>query len=187
MKHRFLVLALLLCSAELFSRGGLGLQTGIWKPSSLDSDPTKPFANVKGSGLSWGVVFVTPEWQGFALQITSWNWQQSILDGKNTTSIVHFSCDIKNMLVSQTHVQPYVTYGAALILGKENSTPLRKHGVSINFGAGVDFNLLKHWGVAIEYQYLYAILNRTLGLTDNYSGPKLTIKMLYLFQAFSKH
>ncbi len=181
MKPCNVIWLLLLLVAHSFGQAGLGLQTGVWKPSSLDKEPNKPFTPISGSGLSGGIQFSTPAWQGFSLQLAGWAWQQSIPGQDKKTTLLHVSCDIKNRLLSQSWIRPYATYGAAVIWGTEDRSCLQKSGLSINFGAGIDFMMQKHWGLGLEYQYLYCTMDRRLGLTDDYSGPKLTVKLLYFY------
>jgi hypothetical protein len=177
MKKLFLTIFGVLVSTTLFAHSSLGLQVGLWKPSSIDQQPSKPFANIKGASPALGVCLASPEWQGFALQATAWGWRQSSAEGD--VRLLHLSADLKNLLISPTLIRPYVTYGAAMILGKWREFGFTQQGMSINFGAGLDISLGKPCGLALEYQYLYTIFNKKFGLTDNYSGPKLTAKWLF--------
>jgi hypothetical protein len=181
MKRPLIFWLLFMLAAQLFGRGSLGIQTGVWKPSSLDKEPSKPFTPIPGSGLSGGLQFSTPEWQGFSLQLAGWLWRQSISGQEHKASLLHLSCDVKNLLLTQSWIRPYATYGAALIWGTDDQRALHKDGLTINLGAGIDFMLQKHWGLGIEYQYLYCTMNRRLGLTDDYSGPRLTMMLLYFY------
>ena len=179
MKTVRLIIFGILCATVVWAQSSIGLQVGLWKPSALDENPSKPFANIKGSGPSLGVFLASPEWQGFALQATAWGWRQSLSDGE--VQMLHLSADLKNLLISQTRIRPYVTYGAAVILGRCQNSGLSQQGMSINFGAGLEFNLLNSSGIALEYQYLYTVFKKAFGATDNYSGPKLTAKWFYRF------
>jgi len=179
MKTVRLIIFGMLFATVLWAQGSIGLQVGLWKPSSLDENPSKPFANIKGSGPSLGLFLASPEWQGFALQATAWTWRQALSDGE--VQMLHLSADLKNLLISQTRIRPYVTYGAAVILGRWQQADLSQQGMSINFGAGLEFSLLKSSGIALEYQYIYTVFKKAFGANDNYSGNKMTAKWFYRF------
>ncbi len=174
----FLFLTLLSCTAAS-ARIGLGVQAAIWKPSSLDHEPSKPFRAIPGSGISYGLVAQSPEWQSFSLQLSAWRWQQTQEPEKNVVTLWHLSCDVKNNLITQTRLRPYATYGFAAVLGKANNGPLQRDGLSINLGAGVEYTPFNRTSLAFEYQYLYLLMDRNNGLTDDLSGPKLTFKFIY--------
>jgi len=177
---RGLVCIALLCAVQLFGRTGIGVQAGIWKPSSLDRDPSNPLAAIQGSGSSFGVQATTPVWQGFALQLSAWTWQRSAGADRAKTCLVHLSGDLKNLLLSQTRLQPYVIYGAALISGKEENGRFNQIGLSVNCGAGFDLQVHPRFILSLEYQYLYVILNHRHSQSPDYSGPKLTAKFAFL-------
>jgi hypothetical protein len=177
MKKLRLIIFGALFSTALFAHSSIGLQVGLWKPSSLDQQPSKPFANLKGAGPALGLMLASPEWQGFVLQATAWGWRQSQKDGD--VRLLHLSADLKNLLIGPTLIRPYVTYGAAMIFGKWHEPRFSQQGMSINFGAGLEFALGNPCGLALEYQYLYTIFKKNIGLTDNYSGPKMTAKWFF--------
>jgi len=174
-----------------FSAGGLGAELGIWKPSSLDGNPSKPFKNVKGADPYWGISFVTPSFAGFALRVALIQWQQRLTDETaqlESVTLRHLSLDLKNQIVSQARISPYVCYGLAAIWSREKpvdvgdrKVPLDRAGYGVNVGAGLDVQALKHWAFAVEYQYLYAAFEKKVGLTDNYSGPKVSGRVMFLF------
>ncbi len=177
--------------SSYFARGGLGIEIGVWKPSSLDGNPSKPFKNVKGADPYWGISFVTPSFASFALRVTLIQWQQNLTGTSSrleSVTLRHLSLDLKNQIVSQAWISPYACYGLAAIWSREqptnvedNKVPLDRAGYGVNVGAGLDVQILKHWAFAIEYQYLYAVFEKKVGLTDNYSGPKVSCKVMYLF------
>jgi hypothetical protein len=177
MRKNFLTIFGVLVSTSLFAHSSIGLQVGLWKPSSLDAQPSRPFANIKGAGPALGLSLASPEWQGFALQATAWGWRQSLQEGD--LRLLHLSADLKNLLISPTLIRPYVTYGAAMILGKWRESGFSQQGMSVNFGAGLEIALGKPFGLALEYQYLYTVFKKKFGATDNYSGPKMTAKWLF--------
>jgi len=181
MNGRHLIFLLLLTNSQVSAGVGLGLHAGLWKPSSLDTDPGNPFATLQGSGPSYGVLLLTPTWQGFAVQLSAWGWHYSIDRDDHEIAFLHLAVDIKHLLLTQTRLRPYATYGVAWLWGNEQDVALKRAGLSVNIGAGLEGSLTQHWSVGVEYQYLYLILQRSIGSTDNYSGPKLTVKLFHLF------
>ncbi|HOT96913.1 MAG TPA: hypothetical protein PLG50_01410 [bacterium] len=192
-RHMALVLmiaAAVACAASPPFRGSLSLQSGVWKPSALDLEPSKPLQPVSGSGWSWGGSVCSPEVGGFALRFSGWHWQQEItlMDKADRVELRHLALDLKYQLLEPAAIGPYVSYGAAAVFGRETTrlpTPSDPEwsyrGYTLNIGAGIDLRLLRRWGWAAEYQYLYTNFDKNLGLTSRYSGPMLTFKLLYLF------
>ena len=52
------------------SRWNLGVETGVWKPSTLDDHPSKPFKNVTGARPYIGITLSTPSFENFALRLS---------------------------------------------------------------------------------------------------------------------
>ncbi len=174
-----------------FERGNIGAEYGIWKPSTLDAQQTKPFKNIKGAGPYYGVSVTSPALQSYALRISYNYWKQKGLEERanlNYVSLRHLSIELKNYILTQSRICPYVNYGIAAIWSREvpvgsdkEKIPLDRAGFGINVGAGVNIYLFSKWAIAIEYFYLYARFAEKVGLTDNYSGPKLSFKLNFLF------
>ncbi len=173
------------------NRGGLALQTGIWKPSVIDREPSQPFTPVDGAGMCWGGSLFSPQLGGFTLRLSGWQWQQKDVAAAVTLDKVvlrHLALDLKYQLLGGVAIRPYVAYGGALVFAREEAASVPAPnagfahlGYALNIGAGVDFLLLRHWGLSAEYQYLYADMDKTVGLTSRYSGPKLTFSILLLY------
>jgi opacity protein-like surface antigen len=167
----------------------IGVQAGIWKPISLDDNPSQPFKPVRGSDYAPGIYLITPDWQGISLRFTFFHWQhleKNHID--QSTKLRHLSVDIKQQIISQARISPFMTAGLSGIYahGREQSAEqdradYQRVGYGINVGAGIDFILFRHWTIAIEYQYLYAKFDNILRKTDNYSGPNLSLKLQYCF------
>jgi len=177
---RLFLFLLLLSGSAASAHVGMGVQAAIWKPSSLDNEPSKPFRAIPGSGISYGLVAQSPEWQSFSLQFSACKWQQTQAPENTVVTLWHLSCDVKNSLLNQTRLRPYATYGFAAVMCKPSSGPLQRDGLSINLGAGVEYTPFTRTSLAFEYQYLYLIMDRNIGLSDDLSGPKLTFKFIYL-------
>ncbi len=165
--------------------GGIGIQMSIWKPTSLDNRPSEPFHLVKGSQMAKSLFLLSPMWQGLSLRLQTMQWQ---IDFDTTPTKVHvriLTLDIKQQIVTQTRISPFLIGGASLIWGKENSQSanpdFNRLGSGLQVGAGVDFFLSYKIGLAFEYQYLYAKLLHPLGPTDNYTGPNLGAKLFITF------
>jgi hypothetical protein len=174
-----------------FSRGLLGIESGIWKPSALDDNPSKPFTNIEGAGAYYGLFYVSPTLKNFAFRISAMQWKQEHLKDKinlESVALRHISLDIKNYIIQQSKIAPYASFGLTIVSSKEKAVdadasevPSNRAGYGVNVGAGLDFQIISHLGIAAEYQYVYAKFAKKVGLTDNYSGPKLSIKFAYLF------
>jgi hypothetical protein len=172
------------------SRANVGLDYGIWKPSSLDDYPTQPFTNVDGAEPYLGIAFTSPLVKSHAVRVSLTQWQQKDLAEVDLESVTlrHLSFDLKYLLLPEYKISPYVSYGIAAIWSREQpnglkdeKAPLDRAGWGFNLGTGIDFYLLKHFGVGLEYQYSYAVFAKHVGLTDNYSGPKIVAKIFYIF------
>ena len=46
---------------------------------------------------------------------------------------------------------------------------------------GFDFSITKKLTVAMEFRYHYVKFNQVVAFTENYSGPKISLGILYLF------
>lgn len=189
----FIILLLLstcLFASEQLSRANIGLEVGNWKPGDLDSEPGNPFEIVEGAEAYFGLTGSTPSLGGYSLRFTIFQWKQSGLEQINKESVTlrHFSAGIKNAVLPNSPVTPYVAIDLAAIWSREvpveskgDKIPLDRAGIGIDVGAGLDFLVGNNWALAVEYQYVYSKFSQTVGLTDNYSGPKISLKLLYLF------
>jgi len=176
---------------ENLAKMGLGLEYGNWKPGTLDDNPGNPFKNVRGAAPYCGLTFVTPSFKNYSLRFSILQWQQKHLGdrtNKESVTLRHFSAEIKNLIIAESKIVPYVSYGISAIWSREvpvgserEKIPLDRAGYGVNVGAGVDLQVLEHWAIAAEYQYMYAKFTKKVGLTDNYSGPKISFKVMCLF------
>jgi hypothetical protein len=173
-----------------FSHPGLGVDVGIWKPSSLDRYPSQPMKNVDGASPYLGVSLILPIFKSNTIRASLMQWQQKDLEEINLSSITlrQLAVDLKYILLPQSNISPYACYGAAAIWSRElpkNSpeitAPLDRAGWGFDVGAGIDFQLQQHWALGLEYQYIYAVFAKRVGMTDNYSGPKFTLRLMFLF------
>ncbi len=170
--------------------GSIGLEIGIWKPSSLDDNPTKPFKNIEGADPCFGLSLVSPAFQNWAVFVTLFQWkQQDVFEKTNIESINlrHISAGLKNYVLSNAPISPFVCFGMSCIWSQEKTfesdkkTSLDRAGYGFKAGAGIDFQLFSHSSISTEFEYHYARFNKTVGLTDNYNGPKFSLRWNYLF------
>jgi len=171
------------------THGQAAAELAIWKPSDLDAHPSKPFENVEGGSPQIGLSLTSPTLFGFSLRLGAHRWSQTGLEDRSDLESVDLrqvSLEIKNQLVAQARISPYVAYGVCLFWGREDSLnsdadAFERVGRGVNIGAGVDFALMRHWGFAAEYQYVYTDLDEKIGISSDYSGPKVACKLLYIF------
>jgi opacity protein-like surface antigen len=191
-KTLLLIIILYFCSAGSLTAsdytpqwGGLGVQMSIWKPTSLDNRPSEPFHLINGSKIAKSLFFFSPMWQGISLRLQTMQWQMEVESSLDKVHLGFLTLDIKQQIVTQARISPFLIGGASLIWGKEKSpghNPAFDHlGNGLQVGAGVDFFLSNKIGLALEYQYVYAKLSQPLGPTDNYTGPNLGAKLFFTF------
>ncbi|MBN1999553.1 hypothetical protein JW935_18510 [candidate division KSB1 bacterium] len=173
-----------------FKHASLGIQSGVWKPSSLDTEPNKPFEPVKGSLPTYGLYFVSPTVNNFALRATIIQWYQKDFPESyelESVTLRHLSIDLVNYIITQYRISPYVSYGIAFIWSREEpkglheKIPLDRAGYGVNVGAGIQYMASSRLALAVEYQYLYAKIVKKVGKTDNYSGAQVTFKFSIAF------
>lgn len=172
-----------------WGRANIAFEIGVWKPTEIDPYPSKPLTNVKGADPVFGVNFISPIFWGVALQLSTLQWHQHGTESDFESILIRqLMIDIKHPIVSQVRISPYVCYGINLFWSKVNQQLVAEepaqynyNGIGANVGTGVDFALLPHIAIAAEYQYIYADLNEKIGLTSNYSGPKLSVKLILSF------
>lgn len=190
-----IILVILMAMTPLFSqrsltRANIGMEYGIWKPSSLDDYPSQPLKNVAGADPYWGLTLTTPVIQSHSIRISIMQWRQEGLEevGLEAATLRHLAVDLKYYVLPDYTVSPYVSYGLAAIWSQEepqNNTheriPPDRAGWGFDLGAGIDFMLYRHLGLGVEYQYLYAVFAKRVGMTTNYSGPKISFKFFFIF------
>ncbi len=175
---------------EHFTRGNVAFDYGVWKPSALDQNSSKPFDNIKGADNYMGVSLTSPSIKSYAIRLAFMYWKQNELEDieLDYVSLRHLSVELKNYILTQSRICPFVNYGIAGIwsrqvpMGADNSNiPLDRAGFGFNVGTGVNLYLFSRFAFTAEYAYLYAKFSQKVGETDNYSGPKLSFKLNFLF------
>ncbi len=186
----FLLFTVASSAGETLTRANIGVDYGVWKPSSLDSYPTHPTKTVDGSDPYIGLFFTSPMLKSHAMRFSIMQWMQRELSPVDLESVTLrcLTADLKYVLLPENNLTPYVSYGVTAIWSREQPSnmldekaPLDRAGWGFNLGAGIDFLLSSHLGMGAEYQYSYALFAKRVGLTNNYSGPKFAAKLFFIF------
>ncbi len=186
----FLFLLPSLVAATDLMRPSLSVDYGIWKPTQLDDEPSKPFQNVDGASYYPGGSVSAPFLGDQLLRLSYFQWKQSGLEKINLeyVHLRHLTLDVKYMMLPEVGICPFVSYGVAGIWSRQQplnqedeQAPLDRAGLGFDLGAGIDFKLSNHLALSVEYLFMYAMLSHKVGYTDNYSGPRLSGKLMLLF------
>ena len=175
-----------------FGKVSLGIEVGSWKPNNLSTDASVSPFGLEGASPYVGIFVLSPWLSSFTFRATLGFWSQgkiAALADIESVTLLPVMLDLKYQLAAPSRLSPYVSYGVAAYFGSENKVKglqaeLRRHtemGLGVNFGAGIDLLLARHWGLGAEFRYHYAKFSKKLGLTDDYSGPKLSAGVYYLF------
>ena len=125
----------------------------------------------------WGMTFRS--------SLGYWSYRsKEQVDPKKAIEIVSILVDLKYSILSDMIVNPYVSYGLGWFIGSEREVkddPQVEIGIGINLGTGFDFKVSQKFFISMEFRYHYVKFNRTIVFTDNYSGPKISMGMVYLF------
>ena len=80
-----------------FSHGNIGAEYSIWKPSTLDDHPTKPFEKIKGAGPCYGFSVASPAFKSYALRFSYTYWKQNELEDRANLDYV----SLRHLSISQ--------------------------------------------------------------------------------------
>ena len=170
----------------------LGIEIGDWRPNNLSEKVTfTPLKNSKYHPYV-GVTLLKPWRWGMTFRSSLGFWKycnNEPAPQKKTSNIGSILLDLKYSILSDVMLMPYVSYGMGWFLGNESrsgqsffsSSDEMELGIGINVGTGFDFKIAQKFIVNIEFRYHYVKFNRVVAFTDNYSGPKISIGMIYLF------
>ncbi len=171
---------------------GLGLEIGNWRPNDLSDDVTlSPLKNTKNHPYV-GIILLKPwRWEmTFRSSVGYWKYcNNEPSPEKKSIEIVSLLVDLKYSILSDLMLMPYVSYGIGWFFGNEsrsnqsffNNAEEFELGIGINVGSGFDFKFTRNFNLAIEFRYHYVKFKRVIAFTDNYSGPKISIEMIYMF------
>ncbi len=169
---------------------GVGAELGIWKPSELDRFPSRPLKNVDGAAPYVGGDLLLPFFRSHVLRVSVMQWRQNELEEVNLSSVIlrQLAFNLKYLLLPQYFISPYACYGASAFWSRElrrneaeSKPPLDRAGWGFDVGAGIDLVVNRRWAVGAEYQYLYARFAKRVGLTDDYSGPRVSARLFFFF------
>jgi len=171
---------------------GLGLELGDWRPSNLSDKAT--FTPLKSSKYHpyVGLTLLKPWRWGMTFRSSLGFWKYCDNEPspqKKTITIGSILLDLKYTILSDVMLMPYVSYGMGWFFGNEatagqsffKSSDEIELGIGINVGTGFDFKFAQKFIANIEFRYHYVKFSRVVAFTDNYSGPKISIGMIYLF------
>lgn len=171
---------------------GVGLEIGKWVPAKLNSDPDLSSLKQVEKNPYLGVMILKPWRFGLTLRASAGIWNYAELENAPDIARIQIASillDLKYTLISDVIVAPYVSYGAGWFLGSEASKKSNyfdfkedsEVGLGINVGAGFDFTISRKLLLELEFKYHYVKFNHYVVFTDNYSGPKISFGVLYLF------
>ena len=170
----------------------IGFELGQWVPSSLNSEPDLALLKEVKNKPYLGIMLLKPLKYDFSFRCNAGIWkyyEEEPTANNKCVRIVSFLFDLKYTLLTDVFIQPYVSYGAGLFLGFDGkkTNPLlnfkgeSEMGIGFNFGTGFDFQVTKKITLELEFRYHYVKFNNLVVFTDNYSGPKVSIAVLYFF------
>lgn len=174
------------------SQFGIGLEIGHWRPNDLSNDVTLTPLKESRKHPYIGVMFLKPWRWGMTFRSSVGYWRycnDEPASEKMAVEIASILVDLKYLILSDVILMPYVSYGIGWFFGAEaqpkasifkNSDALEL-GIGINVGTGFDFNITKKLMLAMEFRYHYVKFKRVVAFTENYSGPKISLEIIYLF------
>jgi len=171
---------------------GLGLEFGSWRPNDLSGDVTITPLKKTGKHPYVGIIILKPWRWGMTFRSTFgyWRYCNDEPSPENmTVEIGSILVDLKYLILSDVILMPYVSYGIGWFFGAETQSNKSlfanskqfELGIGINVGTGFDFNITKKLNLAMEFRYHYVKFNRVVAFTDNYSGPKISLGIIYQF------
>jgi hypothetical protein len=172
-------------------RLSLGYEIGNWQPHSLNDEPRFTTFGAAGATPFMGLTLLVPLSSDFGIRTSIGFWS---LRDLNEVESVHsltlhiFSVDLKYWLVPDYNLSAFVMYGGGIYWGVENNESpfgdrirMAKQGWGANLGAGFDFAFTRHWAIGMVFQYHYVRFKESLGGVDDFSGPKITGIVTFLF------
>lgn len=174
------------------ARFGLGIEYGRWFPNNLNIKPNLSSMKQVNDNPYIGISLSKPWRFGLSFRSTIGYWKyykEQPSEMNEGVKIISILFDVKYSLLTDVLLQPYVSYGVgsflAYVSDKDNYffelNNLSEMGFGINIGAGFNFQLFKKLSLALEFRYHYVRFNQVILFTDNYSGPKVNLAVIYLF------
>lgn len=178
--------------SKYFGHMAFGFEIGSFKPNSLKADKSALPFGVEGASPFLIIFITSPELGDWTLRGSCGYWAQAKIQNKEnlqSVNLVMFMLDLKERILSDSRLTPFVSYGISFSIGSESPqnekfrrlTSDYETGYGVNVGAGFDFAFYKRWALTMEFCYHYVVFNRSVGLTDDYSGPKINAGFFYSF------
>ncbi|MDZ7263234.1 MAG: outer membrane beta-barrel protein [candidate division KSB1 bacterium] len=172
---------------------GLGFEIGTWRPTELNADMSLSILKGTAEHPYLGLSVFTSWSSGFSLRPSVGYWRYCLESTPSEASriqIISLLLDLKYSLLSDVRLSPYVSYGMGLFFGQETQPGIAlsrfdkgwEAGAGINVGTGFDIHLTSSIFLAMEFRYHYLKFKQALAVTNNYSGPKISLGVFYLFQ-----
>ena len=174
---------------DISQRVSLSCEAGSWQPHTLNDEPSFTTFGAAGATPFVGVALSVPLGGGLGLRLSVGYWSLRDLEEVETVHslTLHPVClDVKYWLVPDYRLSAYVLYGGGVFWGVENETsPFGKRlskarsGWGANLGAGFDLTLFRGVGLGMVFQYHYVQFKEPMGGVDNFSGPKVTLMLIF--------
>ena len=174
------------------ARFGIGVEVGNWSPSDLSNDVALTPLKKAGKHPYLGIILMKPWRWGMTFRSSLGYWRycnDKASPDEKGIEIGSILLDLKYAILSDVILMPYVSYGVGWFFGAEtkskgslftNSSNLEM-GIGINVGTGFDFQVIKKLNLAMEFRYHYVKFSRVVAFTDNYSGAKVSLGVIYQF------
>ena len=176
-------------NTNYLNKNSIGIEFGAWNPNNLQSSESKTSLSSIEKNIFYGGFLLTPLTKSLLFRITIgyYNFSKNNSNKINDNlTLLPLLFDIKYLLIPETRISPYVSYGIGSCLFYSSnedvsSIPIKNRiGYSLNLGTGFDFLLTKHLAFSFEFRYHYLKFNKEIIFTDNYSGSKINLTFYYL-------
>jgi len=166
----------------------VGFEIGSWRPNNLRSTEDPMAFSMSKKYLYLGALMQAPISNNLSLRLSIEHFDYSSAGENKTIVLVPVLFDIKYILISDSPISPFVSYGAGIFIGDPELKKIisfefndKNVGYGLNFGTGFDFIISRHWFVGLEFRYHYLKFSKVVIFTDDYSGPKINLTLYYRF------
>lgn len=169
----------------MYARAGIGFDMGTWKPSKLKEENTSTPLGVPGGLPFYRIYVTTPQLGDWILRLSCGYWGQSDIENQSDVQSIGLTllmCELKHRIVPQSRFTPFASYGLTVFLGSESPenkhyqwfNPVKEVGYGFNVGTGFDCLFFRKWIATVEFCYHFVRFQEPVGLTNDYSGPRIT-------------
>ncbi len=177
---------------ESSDKFGVGFEVGNWRPNDLNDKGTLVPSKKTQNYSYLGIMLLKPWRWGMTFRSSFGYWKycsDESLPEKKTVEIGSILLDLNYAILSDVMLLPYVSYGIGWFFGndlKSNRSFIKNRedlelGIGINLGTGFNFKFTRKLNISAEFRYHYVKFKRVVVFTDNYSGPKISLGMIYMF------